>query len=328
MAPLKDKELGEQGEKGEKEKKEKKEGSLPRDLSDFVVTEDESEGESGDESEGESGEKEQSFLEHFAELRRRVIIGLLIVIPFIFIAYKISDLILNFLSGPLMALMPEGRGLIATALPETFLVHLKIALWAGLIISSPFWLYQVWAFVAPGLYKNEKSVLVKLTLLAFFLLLAGGAFAYYVVLPIGFKFFLGFGGGTVTILPVIHEYLSLVMTLILAFGCAFELPLFLMFLAHMGFVNSEKLKKFRQYAILIIVILAAFLTPPDVVSQILMSIPMYGLYELSLLLIRQREKAKEAREAKEKEEESQEEGQDEGQDEDREEGGEESEGES
>jgi sec-independent protein translocase protein TatC len=266
--------------------------ALPPDLSDFVIKEE------GD-GETESPEKEQSFIEHFAELRWRVIKGLLIVIPFIIVAYEISDIILNFLSAPLSALMPDGRGLIATALPETFLVHLKIALWAGLIISSPFWLYQAWAFVAPGLYKKERSVLVKLTTLAFCLLLTGGAFAYYVVIPIGFKFFLGFGAGSVTILPVIHEYLSLVMTLILAFGCAFELPLFLMFLAHMGLVNSQKLKRFRQYAILIIVVLAAFLTPPDVVSQILMSIPMYGLYELSLFLIRQRERAAEAREKEE-----------------------------
>jgi sec-independent protein translocase protein TatC len=297
MAPLTETEKDKKG-KGVSTDEEKVQGrlkgALPRDLSDFVIKE--------ESEEPESGEKEASFLEHFAELRRRVIKGLLIVIPFVIIAYEISDLILSFLSGPLRALMPEGRGLIATALPETFLVHLKIALWAGIIISSPFWIYQVWAFVAPGLYKNERSVLVKLTLMAFFLLLVGGAFAYFVVLPIGFKFFLGFGGGSVTILPVIHEYLSLVMTLILAFGCAFELPLFLMFLAHLGLVNSAKLKRFRQYAILIIVILAAFLTPPDVISQILMSIPMYGLYELSLILIRQREKANEAREKEEERE--------------------------
>jgi sec-independent protein translocase protein TatC len=249
------------------------------DLSDFEEKEDEV----------ISKEKELSFLEHFAELRLRLIKGLLIIIPFVFISYELSSAILEFLSQPLIVLLPSGQGLIATALPETFIIHLKISLWAGLFLSSPFWLYQAWAFVAPGLYQKERSSLIKLTLLAFLLLLLGGAFAYYVVLPIGFKFFVGFGTGTVTILPVIHEYLSLVMTLILAFGCAFELPLLLLFLAQVGLVNSSKLKKFRQYAILIIVTVSAFLTPPDVVSQILMSIPMYGLYELSVFLIKRRE---------------------------------------
>ncbi|MDR2461496.1 MAG: twin-arginine translocase subunit TatC, partial [Deltaproteobacteria bacterium] len=234
-------------------------------------------------------EKEQSFLEHFAELRGRIIKGLLIVLPFVLISYELAPAILQFFARPLIAVMPPGQGLIATALPETFMVTLKISLWAGLFLSAPFWLYQFWAFLVPGLYPKEKKAILKLTVMAFLLLVLGAIFAYVVVLPIGFKFFVGFGGNTVTILPVIHEYLSLVMTLLIAFGVAFQLPLLLLFLAHIGIVNSQKLARFRQYALLIIVIVAAFLTPPDVISQILMSIPMYGLYELSLFLIRQRE---------------------------------------
>jgi sec-independent protein translocase protein TatC len=186
--------------------------------------------------------------------------------------------------------MPEGTSLIATGLPETFLVHLKIALWAGVIVSSPFWLWQLWAFVAPGLYQREKKAAARLTAGAVGLLLAGAAFAYWAVLPIGFKFFMSFGGDNITILPVIHEYLSLVMTLLLSFGLAFELPLCLMFLASAGVVDSKRLSRFRPYAVVIIVTLSAFLTPPDVVSQILMSIPMLGLYELSLFLIRRKER--------------------------------------
>ncbi|MDR2350084.1 MAG: twin-arginine translocase subunit TatC [Deltaproteobacteria bacterium] len=234
--------------------------------------------------------KDLSFLGHFAELRSRLIKGILVVIPFVLLAYEFSGAVLAFLSAPLVSLMPPGQGLIATTLPETFLIHLKISLWGGLFASSPFWLYQVWAFVAPGLYEKERASVAKLTGMAFALLLLGGAFAYYVAIPLGFKFFIGFGAGTVTILPVIHEYLSLVMTLILAFGCAFELPLLLMFLAAAGLVDSKKLARFRQYAILIIVTLAAFLTPPDVISQILMAVPMCGLYELSVFLIRRKEK--------------------------------------
>jgi sec-independent protein translocase protein TatC len=171
------------------------------------------------------------------------------------------------------------------------MVHLKIALWAGIIVTSPFWLYQIWAFAAPGLYKKERRAVVRLTLGAVLLLILGGAFAYYAVLPLGFKFFLSFGGDGIVVLPVIHEYLSLVMTLLLSFGIAFELPLFLMFLAYIGLVSSKRLSSFRPYAVIIIAALAAFLTPPDVVSQILMAVPMMGLYELSLFLIKQRERA-------------------------------------
>ncbi|MDR2352366.1 MAG: twin-arginine translocase subunit TatC [Deltaproteobacteria bacterium] len=239
------------------------------------------------------GGKESSFFEHLAELRNRIIKSLLSIVPGFFVAYAASEWILKFLTHPLLEAMPPNQGLIATALPETFLIHLKISLWGGLFISAPFWMYQLWAFVAPGLYSSEKKATLKLTGMAFGLLVLGAGFAYQVVLPIGFKFFISFSGAEITILPTINEYLSLITTLLLSFGVAFEMPLFLMFLASIGLVNSQKLSRFRQYAILIIVIVAAFLTPPDVISQILMSIPMLGLYELSLFLIRQKEKEKE-----------------------------------
>jgi sec-independent protein translocase protein TatC len=232
-----------------------------------------------------------SFFEHLRELRGRLIKALISILPGVLVCYELSGPILNFLTRPLMNVMPQGGGLIATGLPETFLIHVKISVWAGLIATSPFWLYQLWAFVAPGLYHRERRAIARLTLATVVLLLAGAAFAYYVVLPIGFTFFLSFGGGDITILPVVHEYLSLVMTLLLSFGVAFELPLLLMFLASIGIIDSKKLSRFRPYALVIIATLAAFLTPPDVISQILMSIPMVGLYELSLFLIRQKEKA-------------------------------------
>jgi sec-independent protein translocase protein TatC len=242
-------------------------------------------------------EKELAFLDHLGELRSRVLKGLVAIVPAIFIAYEMSGRILSFLSAPLRAAMPPGQGLIATALPETFLIHMKIALWGGVFLSSPFWLYQLWAFVAPGLYRTERRAAVKLTAAAVTLMAGGAAFAYYVVIPAGFVFFLSFGSGEVTVLPAIQGYLSLVMTLLVAFGAAFQLPLLLLFLAAVGLVDSDKLSRFRRFAILAIVILAAFLTPPDVVSQILMSIPLILLYELSLFLIRGREKAALSREA-------------------------------
>ncbi|MDR2338608.1 MAG: twin-arginine translocase subunit TatC [Deltaproteobacteria bacterium] len=232
-----------------------------------------------------------SFFDHLAELRGRIIKALLSLLPGMLVCYELSGPILAFLMKPLIRLMPEKGSIIATGLAETFLIHVKIAVWAGIIVTSPFWLYQIWAFVAPGLYKKERRAIGRLTAATVVLLLLGAAFAYYVVLPIGFKFFLSFGGGDITILPVIHEYLSLVMTLLLSFGLAFELPLLLMFLASVGLIDSSKLRRFRPYALIIIVTLAAFLTPPDVISQVLMSIPMFGLYELSVILIRQKERA-------------------------------------
>ncbi|MDR2405059.1 MAG: twin-arginine translocase subunit TatC [Deltaproteobacteria bacterium] len=243
------------------------------------------------EAKGQVPHKELSFLEHLGELRGRIIKSLLSVLLGMLIAYEFSGGVLSFLVRPLMVLMPEGRGLIATGLPETFLIHVKIALWAGVIISSPFWLYQLWSFVAPGLYRRERKAVFRLTLATVLLLICGAAFAYFVVLPIGFKFFLSFSGDNITILPVVHEYLSLVMTLLLSFGLAFELPLLLMFMASTGLIDSKKLRSFRPYAVIIIVTLAAFLTPPDVISQVLMSIPMFGLYELSIFLIKGKERA-------------------------------------
>jgi sec-independent protein translocase protein TatC len=239
----------------------------------------------------EGEEKELAFLEHLGELRSRLIKGLMAVLPAVFIAYQLSGKILAFLSAPLRAAMPPGQGLIATALPETFLIHLKIALWGGVFVSSPFWLYQLWAFVAPGRYRAERRAAVNLTAAAVALMAGGAAFAYYVVIPAGFAFFLSFGEGEVTVLPAVQGYLSLVMTLLLAFGAAFQLPLLLLFLAAAGLVDSDKLSRFRRFAVLAIVILAAFLTPPDVISQILMSIPLILLYELSIFLIRGRERA-------------------------------------
>jgi sec-independent protein translocase protein TatC len=227
------------------------------------------------------------------ELRARLIKALLAIFPACLVAYEWSPEILSFLTKPLLRIMPEGQGLIATALPETFLIHLKLSLWSGLFLSSPFWLYQLWAFAAPGLYRKERKAIVRLAAMAFILLVLGAAFAYYTALPIGFKFLVGFGSSEVRILPAIGDYLSLTTTLLLSFGLAFELPLFLMFLASVGLVNSARLARFRPYAIVIIVTVAAFLTPPDVVSQILMSIPMLGLYELSLFLIRSKERARE-----------------------------------
>ncbi|UQZ88368.1 twin-arginine translocase subunit TatC [Deltaproteobacteria bacterium Smac51] len=226
-----------------------------------------------------------TLLDHLAELRSRLIRGLLSIIPGFIIAYNLAGPIMELLIRPLKKIMPAGQGLIATGLPDTFIIHLKISLWSGLLISSPYWLHQIWAFVAPGLYRGERRRVARWSLSAALLMLAGAAFAYFTVFPLAFRFFIGFSGEDVAMLPTITQYLSLVMTIMLAFGLAFQLPLVLLFLNRVGLVDAARLRRFRRYAILLIVILAAVMTPPDVVSQILMSLPMIGLYELSIVLM-------------------------------------------
>ena len=225
------------------------------------------------------------LLEHLKELRSRLIKSLLSLVPGFILAYNFAAPILSFLARPLQEALPPGSGLVATALPDTFIVHLKIGIWGGFFMASPFWLYQIWAFVAPGLYGPEKKGLKRLSFFGTLLMAAGAAFAYYGVIPIAFKFFVSVTGAEVTMLPAIKQYLSLIMGLLAAFGLTFQLPLVLLLLASLGLVNGDKLRSFRRYAILIIFILAAVLTPPDVISQIMLALPMLALYELSLFLI-------------------------------------------
>lgn len=228
---------------------------------------------------------EAPFISHLREMRSRLIKSLLALAVGFALAYKLARPILDFLARPLKEALPEGPGLIATALPDTFLVHLKIAFWGGFFLASPLWLYQLWAFVAPGLYGREKKGLKRLSFFGTVLLFSGAAFAYYVVIPIAFQFFVALGQGEVTFLPAVRQYLGLVTGMLAAFGLTFQMPLVLMFLASLGLVNAAHLRAFRRYAVLIIFILAAVLTPPDVISQVLLAIPMLVLYELSILLI-------------------------------------------
>lgn len=235
-----------------------------------------------------------SLLSHLAELRSRLIKAFLSIIPGFAVAYGLAGQIIELLARPLKAAMPNGPGLIATGLPDTFFVHLKIGLWGGLFISAPYWLYQLWAFVAPGLYQQERKAAMKLSGLSFILLVSGAAFAYFAVFPIAFKFFVGFSTEDISLLPTIRQYLSMVTAMLLAFGGAFQLPLLLLFLNSVGLIDAEKLIRFRSYAIVLIVILAAIMTPPDVISQILMAIPMITLYEISILMIKSRLKIRSA----------------------------------
>lgn len=248
----------------------------------------------------ELNENKQPLLAHLVELRSRLIKTMIMITLLFFIFYLFADNIYNFLVQPYANAVEgeKGRRLIFTALHETFFTYIKVALFAALFISLPFLLIQLWIFVAPGLYKNEKNVVVPYLLATPILFILGSALVYYLIMPLAIKFFLSFesigGNGA---LPIqleakVNEYLSLIMRLILAFGLCFQLPVALTLMARVGLVSSEGLKKNRKYVIVGIFAIAAILTPPDPISQIGLGIPILLLYELSIIAVSFIEKRK------------------------------------
>ena len=191
----------------------------------------------------------------------------------------------EILTAPLVQAMSESGNakLIFTGLPEAFFTYLKVSFLSGLIVASPILLYQFWMFVAPGLYRKERRLMVPIVILSSFFFIGGALFGYFVVFPWGFKFFLGFATDTIRPLPSMKEYFSFSAKLLLGFGIAFELPLVLTFLARLGVVSVSFLKKNRKYALLLFFVGSAILTPPDVVTQIMMALPLMLLYEISII---------------------------------------------
>ena len=179
--------------------------------------------------------------------------------------------------------MAADDKLIFTGLPEAFFTYLKVAFLSGIMLSTPIILYEFWMFVAPGLYQKEKRLLLPIVFLSTFFFLGGSLFGYFIVFPFGFKFFLGFASETIQPLPSMKEYLGFSAKLLLAFGLVFELPLIITFLSKMGLVTVDYLKKNRKYALLLFFAGAAILTPPDVVTQIMMALPLMILYEISII---------------------------------------------
>lgn len=228
-------------------------------------------------------DEKMPFTGHLEELRKRLVICFIAIGIGFIISYGFKEKIFHYLTIPLISAMQADDKLIFTGLPEAFFTYLKVSLLSGLMLSAPVILYQFWMFVAPGLYDKERKLLIPIVLLSSFFFVGGALFGYFVVFPFGFKFFLGFATETIKPLPSMREYLSFSSKLLLAFGLVFELPLIITFLARLGIVTVEFLKKNRKYAILLFFVVAAILTPPDVVTQIMMAFPLMALYEISIL---------------------------------------------
>ena len=240
-------------------------------------------------------EKKSTVSEHLIELRSRLLKSIIFLIITFIVCYIFSDKIYNFLVDPYaQAVKDDGnnRRLIFTALHETFLTYLKLAFFAAFFFSCPLILMQIWKFVAPGLYKDEKLALLPFLIATPILFLLGGMLVYYLIMPLAIKFFLSFETAAINgSLPIqleakVNEYLSLVMRLILAFGISFQLPVFLTLLAKVGFITSEYLKTRRKYVVIIIFTMAAILTPPDPITQIGLALPLLLLYEISIFTVK------------------------------------------
>jgi len=228
---------------------------------------------------------EAPFVSHLIELRDRLVKSV-IAIGIAFGALAIwpgPGGLYDLLAAPLVHSLPAGATMIATNVISPFLVPLKITLMAGFLLALPVVLYQVWAFVAPGLYNHEKRLVLPLVISSTLLFLIGVAFCYFFVFGQVFKFIQGFAPKSITAAPDIEAYLGFVMTMFIAFGAAFEVPVVVVVLTRMGVVSVEKLREFRGYFIVLAFIIAAILTPPDVVSQLSLAIPMCLLFEVGLI---------------------------------------------
>ena len=229
-------------------------------------------------------EKKLSLTAHLQELRKRLILSFIAVGAGFILCYAFADSIFNILALPLLKVMPAGGSLIFTSVAEAFFTYMKVAFIAGLILASPFVLYQIWAFVAPGLYQKEKRYVVPFVSLGSLFFAMGILFGYFVAIPFGFKFLLGYASDFIKPMPSMKEYLSFSIKFLLAFGLVFEFPVVLVLLSRIGVIDAKMLARQRKYAILLIFVFAAVMTPPDLISQVLMALPLIGLYELSILL--------------------------------------------
>jgi sec-independent protein translocase protein TatC len=229
---------------------------------------------------------QETFISHLIELRSRLLRSIVAIVVVLFALFPWAKDIYAVLAAPLLRALPAGATMIATDVTGTFFVPLKVTLMAAFLIALPYVLWQVWAFVAPGLYQHERRLALPVLVSSVFCFVAGMCFAYFIVFPIAFGFFAGYTPAGVTMMTDIDKYLSFVLTMFIAFGITFETPVVVIVLVRFGIVPLEKLRAMRPYMIVGAFIVGAVFTPPDVVSQLLLAVPLWLLFELGLLLAR------------------------------------------
>ena len=232
-------------------------------------------------------DKKLPFTTHLEELRRRIIICLIAIVVGFLICYGFKEQIFEFVAIPLVASLPNDNSwMIFTGVTEAFFTYLKVSFLAAVFLSLPVIFYQFWAFTAPGLYSKEKKVIIPFVIFSTLFFITGASFGYFVVFPFGFEFLLSFASETIRPFPSLKEYLSFATKILIAFGLVFELPLITYFLSKLGLLTHRTLAKNRRYFIVIAFLLSATLTPPDVVTQLLMAGPVLILFEISVLVAR------------------------------------------
>ncbi|HWC45173.1 MAG TPA: twin-arginine translocase subunit TatC [Casimicrobiaceae bacterium] len=229
---------------------------------------------------------QESFLSHLVELRTRLVRSIIAVVVVLLCLFPFAKQIYAILAEPLLRVLPQGSTMIATDVTGTFLVPLKVTLMTAFLIALPYVLYQAWAFVAPGLYQHEKKLALPVLVSSVLFFAIGMCFAYFVVFPVAFGFFAGYTPAGVQMMTDIDKYLSFVLTMFIAFGITFETPVVVVVLVRMRVVTVEKLRSFRPYVIVGAFVVGAIFTPPDVISQSLLAVPLWLLYELGLMLAR------------------------------------------
>ena len=231
-------------------------------------------------------QKQQPFLEHIVELRSRILRSLTFVAVLFLPIYYFAEVLFTWVADPLMSRLPAGAGMIATQVASPFLAPFKLAIYAAIFVGVPFLLHQLWSFVSPGLYRHEKRFALPLLISSVILFYCGMAFSYFLVFPIVFTFFIEVSPTGISMMTDINQYLDFVMKMFLAFGLAFEIPIATLLLVWSGLTTPNAMAAKRPYVIIGCFVLGMFLTPPDVVSQLLLAIPMWLLFEVGVLLAR------------------------------------------
>lgn len=238
----------------------------------------------GEEEAPEPDEKPMSLLDHLNEMRWRLVRCLIAAAVGFCVCWAFVEPIFAVLVKPLLAVLPADGNAMYSTMPEAFFIRMFVACIAGLFVASPVIFYQIWAFISPGLYEEEKLFIVPVAIISAVFFVGGALFCYHIVFPFAFQFFMSYNTEQIRVMPRISDYVDFVLKLLIAFGLIFEMPLFAFFLSRMGLLTAAMMRQARRYAILGIFIVAAILTPPDVLSQLLMAIPMLVLYEVSVIV--------------------------------------------